>query len=191
MKLAITSNGSILSSQFAEDFARCRFFLFCDTESGELLDAIDNPNREASCDESAEAARLIVVNEADALVTGLIGSEAGEILAATGLETYDGIAGTVGKNLRKFREGDLALRKGPVTGMYSGKGSPATASPPEPGEGIGAGPGQPTGFQIGQAEEWVCIACGNRKPHSPGTPPADRKCPACSETMILGNKELG
>jgi predicted Fe-Mo cluster-binding NifX family protein len=87
MKICITSQGSTLDAQVEERFGRAPFFIIVESENGSL-EAINNPYADGSGGVGPKAAQVLIANNVKALVSGQIGGNAQEVLAAAGIAMY-------------------------------------------------------------------------------------------------------
>jgi predicted Fe-Mo cluster-binding NifX family protein len=182
MIIAVTANGTDLDSLTDERLDQCSQVIFYDTQNG-VMDVADNPASETAEDAATLAAKMIVDHGAQVLLTGKVGRDAGQILAAAGVDVYINTSGSVKEALSRFVSGELTLREGPATGMYPGLGSPATAAPPRPEPGKGAGVGQARGVGTSPLEECVCPFCGETAP-SKGKSCRDLLCAKCNVPLV-------
>jgi predicted Fe-Mo cluster-binding NifX family protein len=189
MRIAITSNGKELGDLVEEEFNNCRYFIFYNMETESVEEVVDNPSREIPEGGDKEAGRLIVDKGAEALLTGDIPAEAGDVLAAAGVEVYRALGGTVKDAIERYKSGELGLRSGPVTGLYPDEGSAATASVPErePGEGVGRG--QRREVEEDLPKRCVCPFCGETVADK-GIACEKLRCPKCDAVLVKRSKDV-
>ena len=106
MKVAIPTLGASLSSPVSSRFARCRFFLFVDMESGQI-EVLPNPAISALEEAGVRAARFVVEQGAQAVITVMIGSYAQRILQKAGVTIYELEFENAGVALDRLRAGML------------------------------------------------------------------------------------
>ncbi len=107
MKLAVTSQGSELTSAVDPRFGRAQYFLVANTETDEVS-AVDNRvNLNAAQGAGIQAAKNVVALGVDALITGQVGPKAFAALHAGGVKVYTGASGTVAEAIEQFRAGGL------------------------------------------------------------------------------------
>ena len=112
MKLAITSDGSDLTSRVAARFGRARYFITYDVDSGEV-EAIDNAqNLYAPQGAGIQAARNVADAGVQALITGNVGPRAFTALQAASVAVYLEAAGTVGEAIERYKAGELEPTEG-------------------------------------------------------------------------------
>ena len=107
MKVAITSQGTELSSPVDPRFGRAKYFIVVDTESGSF-EAVDNAqNLNAPQGAGIQAAQNVSAKGAEVVVTGHVGPNAFRTLSAAGIKIAVGAEGTVSEALEKFKAGEL------------------------------------------------------------------------------------
>jgi len=107
MKICITSQGSTLDALAEERFGRAPFFIIVDTETGSF-EALENQFAGGSGGVGPKAAQLIIAHEVKALVSGMVGGNAQEVLLAAGIQLYVYRAGgTVRDALAQFNKKTL------------------------------------------------------------------------------------
>ena len=87
MKVGITSNGENLDSDIDQRFGRCKYFIIVDTETMDF-EALSNENMMASGGAGIQAAQTIANKGVEAVITGNIGPNAFQTLAAAGIKIY-------------------------------------------------------------------------------------------------------
>jgi predicted Fe-Mo cluster-binding NifX family protein len=107
MKICITSQGSNLEALAEERFGRAPFFIIVDTETGSF-EALENQFAGGSGGVGPKAAQMIIAHEVKALVSGMVGGNAHEVLSAAGIQlyVYRG-GGTVRDALEQFNKKTL------------------------------------------------------------------------------------
>jgi predicted Fe-Mo cluster-binding NifX family protein len=139
MKIAISSTGPDLDAEVDPRFGRCPCFVVVDP-TNEAVEILDNQAATMSGGAGIQAAQMVANSGAVAVITGNLGPNAADTLAASGLRTYLGVSGTVRGVLQQYVEGRLE-----EAGSPSADGGCAT-TPPTAGTGMGAGMGRgPTG----------------------------------------------
>jgi len=107
MKLCITAQGTTLDAPTEERFGRAPYFIILDSESGSF-EAIRNPFAEGGGGVGPKAAQLLIARGATALISGQVGGNAREVLAAAGIAMYTYRAGkTVGDAVDQFMKNAL------------------------------------------------------------------------------------
>lgn len=104
MKIAVTSTGERLDSHVDPRFGRAPFFLIGDTETMEFV-AIENQNTVGAA--GIGAAKLVVDNDVEAVLTGNCGPNAQRTLSAASVKLYTGVTGTVTQVVELLKSGKL------------------------------------------------------------------------------------
>lgn len=107
-KIALSSTGKEQSSEISEVFGRCSYFIYADISAGavEGTEAKKNTLLAGKSGVGIAAAREIVENNADALITANIGPKALDVLTQFGIMVYKA-SGTVQEALKQFLAGTL------------------------------------------------------------------------------------
>ncbi len=108
MKLCFTAQGATLESPTEDRFGRAPYFIIVESEDGSF-DAIRNPYADGGGGVGPKAAQVLIANNVKALVSGQVGGNAKEVLAAAGIAMYTFRAGgTVKDALDQFTKNTLA-----------------------------------------------------------------------------------
>ena len=132
MKIAVSATGTGLASSVDPNFARCAYFVIVDTAAGAVA-ATANPFREAGDAAETQAARWILAQGAQLLMTGRCGPPAATVLADADICVIEGVFGNVGA----------------VTASVQEVSAPATG-------GAGFGPGLPGPAPAGGRDRDLC-----------------------------------
>jgi predicted Fe-Mo cluster-binding NifX family protein len=109
MRIAVTAEGSELTSPVDPHFGRAKQFLIVDTDTNEV-EVVDNAqNLNAAQGAGIQAARTVSQLGVEAVLTGNCGPNAFRTLAAAGVKIYIGITGSVAEAVEQFKAGQLAL----------------------------------------------------------------------------------
>jgi predicted Fe-Mo cluster-binding NifX family protein len=92
MKICFTSKGTTLDSLTEERFGRAPYFIILESETGSF-EAIQNPYADGAGGVGPKAAQLLIAKEVKALISGQVGGNAREVLAAAGIAMYTVQAG--------------------------------------------------------------------------------------------------
>jgi predicted Fe-Mo cluster-binding NifX family protein len=107
MKICITSEGSTLDSRAEERFGRAPYFMIIDTETGSA-EAIENQFAGTTGGVGPKAVQLLIARKVTALVSGMVGGNAREVLKAAGIRMYTYRAGgSVKDALEQFMSNKL------------------------------------------------------------------------------------
>ena len=138
MKICVTSTGPSLDAPVDPRFGRCQYFVIVDSETLEY-EAMQNPSVGASGGAGIQAAQTVAGKGVGAVVTGNLGPNATQTLAASGIEMVTGASGTVRDAVEQYKSGGLQQTTRPTVPEYSGLG----------GAGAGAGAGMGGGRGMG------------------------------------------
>jgi len=81
MKVCITAKGATPDALVDERFGRAPYFILMDTETGSW-EALENPFAAGGGGVGPKAAQLLIAHGAKAVITGQVGGNAQEVLAA-------------------------------------------------------------------------------------------------------------
>jgi predicted Fe-Mo cluster-binding NifX family protein len=120
MKIAITSTGQNLKAGLDGRFGRAKYFLIIDTETDEVR-AVDNQqNLNAPQGAGIQAAKTVIDQGAEVLITGHCGPNAFKTLQTAGIKIIVGVEGEIRRVLESFNRGKLQYSTNPdVTGHWS------------------------------------------------------------------------
>jgi|AntAceMinimDraft_9_1070365.scaffolds.fasta_scaffold01391_3 predicted Fe-Mo cluster-binding NifX family protein len=143
MKIAISATGKDLNSTIDPRFGRASYFIIADTESGNIVNVIDNlAAQNAGQGAGINAGTLVAGSGAQVVLTGQIGPKAFEVLQASGIKLISNVSGTVGEAIEQYRKGAIpSPDEGPSAAANSGK----TFDPSFGGGGTGGGRGRGMG----------------------------------------------
>jgi predicted Fe-Mo cluster-binding NifX family protein len=134
MKVAVTSTGTSLNSPIDPRFGRCAYFVIVETETMEK-EVVPNASTGMAHGAGISAAQSIASRGVRAVITGNVGPNAYQALAATGIEVIIGARGTVEEAVRSFKAGELKPASNPTVGGHFGRGGAS--------RGQGRGRGRP------------------------------------------------
>jgi predicted Fe-Mo cluster-binding NifX family protein len=92
MKICITAQGATLGSPSEDRFGRAPYFIIVESANGSF-EAIQNPYANGGGGVGPKAAKVLIANNVKALVSGQVGGNAREVLAAAGIAMYTYRAG--------------------------------------------------------------------------------------------------
>ncbi len=101
-KICITAQGDEMEAEVDPNFGRARYFLIFDPQSQEL-EAVENPNIEASQGAGIQTAQLISSHGVGTVLTGSCGPNAQRVLSSSGIKVVTGIEGMVKDVLAKYK----------------------------------------------------------------------------------------
>jgi len=136
MKVAVSSTGTELTSTVDPRFGRAAYFLLIETETGEVVEVIDNRETAAQAQGAgiAAASRLAEAG-ARAILTGVVGPKAAQVCERAGIAMVNGVSGTVAEAIAKFKAS-------PPSSPTEQTVKPISASPGRFAAGAGAGWGR-------------------------------------------------
>lgn len=109
MKIAISAAGKDLDSAIDPRFGRASYFVIADTESGNIVNVIDNlAAQNAAQGAGINAATLVAGSGAKAVLTGQVGPKAFEVLQASGIRIISNVSGKVGEALEQYKKGAIS-----------------------------------------------------------------------------------
>lgn len=151
MKIAVSSQGREKTSAVDPRFGRASWFVVLDSETGDVVDVIDNTAaQDAAHGAGINAATVVAESGVNAVLTGRVGPKAFAVLDAAGIKVVSDMNGTVEDALARFQAGGMEHDKAPTS-----NGHPSMAggniSPPAGGGGRcgGAGMGRGGGAGMG------------------------------------------
>ena len=123
MKVCVTAKAEGLTAEVDPTFGRAAYFVFADTDTlnsgSPAVESVANvPGAHGA---GVQASQIVAEKAAKVVITGSVGPNAYQGLAAAGIEMYTGAAGTVRQALEDFQAGKLKLT-GVATGRRHGGG---------------------------------------------------------------------
>jgi predicted Fe-Mo cluster-binding NifX family protein len=115
VKLALSADGPGTDARFSERFGRCSWFVFLNSESGEL-EFCPNPATGSTSGAGAQASQFVAEQGADAVISGRFGPNAYQALHTAGIEMYISRDKSVKEVLDKFHAGLLQQQTGAPEG---------------------------------------------------------------------------
>ncbi len=119
MKICITSGGRTLDAAVDARFGRCAFFIFYDTDTGDL-EAQENPNARFQGGAGIQSGQMMAAQGVKAVLTGNMGPNAFQTLSAAGIAVYTGLSGPVRQAVEDYKSGKLKAQQGPSVGSKFG-----------------------------------------------------------------------
>ena len=120
MKVAVTTTGDGLTAEVDARFGRARKFLVFDIETGETEMVENSQAYNTPQGAGIQAARTVVEQGAQAVLTGNVGPKAFATLQAAGVEVFTEATGTVRQALDHLQVGKLkATGKANVEGHWT------------------------------------------------------------------------
>lgn len=119
MKIGITSKGKNLNSEVDPRFGRCSFFLIVEDNTMDFK-SMANESAMSSGGAGIQAAQMIAKSGVELVITGNIGPNAFQTLAAAGIRVITGASGDIKEAIEKFKNGKLKETDGPNVSSHSG-----------------------------------------------------------------------
>lgn len=139
MKIVVTSSGPDMNSPVDLRFGRAAYFLIVDSDTGELIESIDNSvGREAAQGAGIGAASMVAEKGVQVVLTGRLGPKAMDVIERAKIRVVSGISGTARDAVELFRSG--AAPAGADSAQV-GQGQQVMSTGPEMGQGGGMGMG--------------------------------------------------
>lgn len=107
MKIAITSSGTDLTADVDPRFGRAENFILVDPETMEFSVVENTQNLNLPQGAGIQAAKTIVNQKADVLITGNCGPKAFQVLDKVGIKIVVGAKGRVVDALQQFKNNEL------------------------------------------------------------------------------------
>ena len=107
MKVVVTSMGETLESPVDQRFARARYFVIYDTDTGDWSAHDNSQNLQAAQGAGVQAAQKVFEMDAAAVITGHCGPNAYSTLKAGDVIVYKGAEGTVKEAVQAMQDGKL------------------------------------------------------------------------------------
>lgn len=122
MKIALTSKGEDLDSEMSSVFGRCQNFVIAEVEDGEISESkpLENSAGNQSSGAGPAAAQLVGDEGVDKLISGGMGPKAFSALEQWDIEVYEGVEGTLKKNIEKLSSGKLEKVESPTGPAHKG-----------------------------------------------------------------------
>jgi predicted Fe-Mo cluster-binding NifX family protein len=118
MKIAISATQPNLEGEVEPRFGRCRYFIIVDPETSEF-EALENPNVETVSGAGVATGQFVASQGVREVLTGSLGPNAHQVLAAAGINVYLGVSGKIRDVLDAFKTGQLR----PLTASEAGRGT--------------------------------------------------------------------
>lgn len=144
MKIVVSATGMNLDAAVDPRFGRAACLLIIDSDTGVLIEAIDNSqSRDAAQGAGISAAALVADKGVGAILTGRVGPKAMPVVEKAGIQVVSDVRGTVREAVEKFRLGSQAQGSPSVDPVNSTKAATV---------GIGGGGGGCRGCGSGQGK---------------------------------------
>ncbi len=149
MKIAISATEGNLDAQVDQRFGRAAWFLIIETETGELLEAIDNSTgKEVAHGAGISAAALVADKGVRVVLTGRVGPKAVPVFEKANVQIVNDTSGIVRNVVAGFIEPVQATS----STAASQAGTPRQCNNDGSGRGMGQGKGQGRGMGQGRGQ---------------------------------------
>lgn len=122
MKVVVSGNGNDLEAPFVPVFGRCPVFVFVDTDTL-TCEALPNPAVAASGGAGIQAAQEVVSRGVQAVITGNVGPNAYQVLAAAKVPVFIFAGDTVGEAVKAYQAGQLQSASSATGPAHAGMGT--------------------------------------------------------------------
>lgn len=119
MKIAVSAVSDHRDAGTDPRFGRCAYFVFVDSETGEV-ESVPNPSLSSGHGAGVAAAQFIVQHGTEAVIAGNVGPNAFQVLDASGVKVYPFDRGTVMEAVAALQAGELAALNGPSGAAHAG-----------------------------------------------------------------------
>jgi predicted Fe-Mo cluster-binding NifX family protein len=126
MRIVVSANGADLDGAASPVFGRCPTYVFVDTETMEF-ESVDNPAVGAAGGAGIQAAQFVVEQGAQAVISGMVGPNAFDVLQAARVAVYSFGGGTVRQAVEALDAGRLSSAGGATAEAHAGMGQAAIA----------------------------------------------------------------
>jgi len=178
MRIVVSAQGDTLESPTSPVFGRCPTYVFVDSETMSF-EATPNPAMSQGGGAGIQAAQFVVERGAQVVLTGNLGPNAYDVLAAAGIPRYLVPEGTVRQAVEAFEAGRLQPMDGANVSAHAGMAG---------GAGFGAGRGRGRGMARGMGMR------GGGQPTAPAQPapeaPAEAELAQLRETLKSLRQQL-
>lgn len=121
MKICVSATANSLDAQVDPRFGRCPYFVIVDSETLQF-EAIPNVASGAMSGAGIQAAQTMASKGVKVLITGNVGPNAFQALAAAGIKVVVGAFGTVRQVVEKYKRGELRETGSPTVSGHFGMG---------------------------------------------------------------------
>ena len=124
MKICITASGNTTDSAMDPRFGRAPYFIFVDTDSGEI-EAIANSAAASGGGAGVASGQLMADKGIDIVITGNLGPNATNVLQASNIKAYRGEMKSIKENIENYKQGrleEIDVSVSPHSGLGDGGG---------------------------------------------------------------------
>lgn len=102
MKICVTAESETLDAMVAPHFGQSPYFIFVDSETMEC-EVVENPADRTEKGAGKQVALILIERGVDLLMTGKVGVNTSQILAAAEIKVLQGVTGSVREAIEKYR----------------------------------------------------------------------------------------
>ena len=147
MRIVVSAQGDNLDALASPVFGRCPVYIFVDSETMQSK-AVPNPAMSQGGGAGIQAAQFVVEHGAQVVLTGNLGPNAFNVLAAAGVPGYLVPEGTVRQAVEAYKAGQAQPMGGANVAAHAGMGGGAGfGAGRRMGRGMGRGMGMRSSFQ--------------------------------------------
>ena len=119
MKMCVSASSGSLDAAVDSRFGRCPYFVIVDSETMDFK-AVPNDSSSAAHGAGIQATQTVVNSGAKVVITGNVGPNAFNVLAATGIKIVIGASGSVKEAIEKYKNDQLQEVSNPTVGGHFG-----------------------------------------------------------------------
>lgn len=128
MKIVVSATGMNLDAAVDPRFGRAACLLIIDSDTGALIEAIDNSHGRGTAQGAGISAAAFVADKGvGAILTGRVGPKAMPIVEKAAIQVVSDVTGTVREAVEKFRSGSQAQASTSVDPVTSAKAATAVS----------------------------------------------------------------
>ena len=143
MRVVVSSQGENLDAPASPVFGRCPTYVFVDSETMDF-EAMPNPASTLGSGAGVLAAKFVVKQGAEVVLTGNLGPNASDVLQAVGVPGYLTMERTIRQMVEAFKMGQLQAARGASVAAHAGM-SAAVGARRRLGGGTGGSRGMGSG----------------------------------------------
>jgi len=114
-KIAVSATGVSLDNMVDNRFARCQYFIIIIDPGTMQFEALRNPYTAITRDAGISAARMLLEEGVQVVITEIIGPNAFDTLSGAGIQVFSGGGGSVRDAIQGYNEGQLDPITAPTT----------------------------------------------------------------------------
>lgn len=119
MRVVVSAGGEGEGAPVDPRFGRCPYFVFVDTETGDVVSRV-NEAVASGHGAGVQAAQFVAQEGAEVAISGHLGPNAYQVLSAAGVKAYQSPVQTVADAIAALEAGDLSPISGPTGPAHAG-----------------------------------------------------------------------